>query len=188
MLKGHRSRVRALVCSANGKQLISAAIDIRVWEVASLAHLFTLVVPSEGLLASLQEIYSLAVCRVDEGFATSDTLYAGGKDHVYSWRLSAQGDDYAQVLSGGRIGKVRALACHGSVLLGGDGDGYLRAWDLTRPAAPPVVGLPDDVHTARVRAIDVDAHSNVVYTAADDRCVKVWGNAELEPERDGGFI
>ena len=167
VLKGHRGWVRALACSTDGDRLCSASRDVRVWDISTLQCLHVL---SVG-----HRIFCLAVCRVSEGCAQRDTLYAGcARGKIRSWRLSelAARDEQTGELPGRPHRAVRTLACHGPLLLCGDQSGGVRVWDMSMR---PVQGRSFDVHTAGVRAINVDALTNVVYTAADDRCVKVWG-------------
>ena len=171
-LKGHKNWVRALATSANGDLLCSAAKDVRVWDTSTLTCLHT-------LRAGGHWIFCLAVCRVSDGAAQEDTLYAGcARGRIRAWRLSELANRNAEQtgeLPGYLERRVRAMACHGSTLLCGDQAGGVAAWDLSKM---PAQGLTlDEAHTAGVRAISVDTLTNVVFTAADDRCVKVWGEA-----------
>ena len=67
---------------------------------------------------------------------------------------------------------LRAIAVNGSVLYSGGSDGKVRSWDLS--SNPPSTKLLQDQHAAAVRAIDSDPCSHVVFSAANDRTIKVW--------------
>ena len=78
--------------------------------------------------------------------------------------------------------RVRAMACHGHVLLCGDQHGHVRAWDLSKSPAQGYnlagdLAHADQAHSANVRALSVDTLTNVVYSAGDDRCVRAWAEA-----------
>ena len=167
VLKGHKWWVRALVCSADGSRLCSAARHVRVWDTETLQCLYTLYVG--------HAIYCLAVCKVDYGHAVADTLYAGcSRGKIRSWRLAdlENFDEQSGEFPAKMDRKVRALSCCGHVLLCGDQTGGVRAYDLS---TLPIQGRSLEAHTAGVRAIDFDGLTNVVFTAGDDRCVKTWG-------------
>jgi len=178
-LRGHRKWVRAVACSTNGDLLCSAAVDVRVWSTTTLECLHILKVRYSSL------IFCLAICRVTEGAAQEDTLYAGcGGGKIRAWRLNeltARKEEQTGELPGYLSRRVRAMACQGSVLLCGDQSGGVAAWDLSKLPAQGRRLEADtstgEAHVAGVRAISVDPLSNVVFTAADDRCVKVWGEA-----------
>lgn len=168
-LGGHSSWVRTVACSTNGDYLCSASKEVKVWSTDTLQCLRTLNVGRHW-------IYTLAVCRVSIDAAELDTLYAGcSKGRVRAWRLSdlAVRDEQTGELPGRLSQKVpvRAMACQGHTLLCGDQTGCVRAYDLSKR---PVQGFVLEAHNAGVRAIAVDPLTNVVYSAANDRTVKVW--------------
>jgi len=173
VLKGHGSWVRAVVCSTFGNRLCSASKNVRVWDTETKTLLQTFDVRNW--------IYCLAICRVTIGCAQRDTLYAGcGSGKIRAWKLWDNKQDQSGEFPERAERKVRALACHGHVLLCGDTGGGLMAWDLS---TKPVQGrtLDAQTHTAGVRSIAVDVLTNTVFTASDDRCIKVWGEARLDP-------
>ena len=140
----------------------------------------------------LLHLQCLAISRVDEGYAKADTLYAGcARGKIRAWHLDslgARGEEQTGEFPGRLERKVRALACAGHVLLCGDNAGHVRAWDLT--TRTPTGREVAEAHTAGVRAIAVEPISNVVYTAGDDRVVRLWGEmsateyANLQHEQD----
>jgi len=71
------------------------------------------------------------------------------------------------------------MVLHGHVLICGDHTGGLRSWDLS---TLPTRNRQLEGHTAGIRAIDVDPVTNVIFTAADDRCVKMWGEAAVQTD------
>ena len=71
--------------------------------------------------------------------------------------------------------QVRALACHGDVLVG-DNAGDLRAWDMNAVAV--LRGALSRAYC--VRAIDVDVLTHLVYTASDDRFVRFGARPNYE--------
>ena len=178
VLRGHRSWVRALTCNTDGSKLISAAKEVRVWSTQTFTLLHSLSVGGQ--------VYCLAVCRASlpTGVPLADTLFAGcSRGRVFSWKLNelnARGNDQRRESFPSHLqSKIRALTCHGHVLLIGDQAGGVRAWDLS---TVPAQGRSLDAHTAGVRDIDTDPITNLVFTAADDRCVKVWGEASFAEE------
>jgi WD40 repeat protein len=173
VLRGHRQWVRAIACSTDGDRVCSAAKDVRVWSTDTLLLLY--------VLPAGQSIYSLAISRDTAGPMPRDTLYAGCKrGKIRYWFLSDIGTNTKSDVFASRLEhKVRALACHGDVLLVGDNAGDLRAWDMSARNGPE--GRSLDAHTAGVRAIDVDILTHLVYTASDDRSIRVWGETELRP-------
>jgi F-box/WD-40 domain protein 7 len=168
ILRGHRKWVRALCCSADGSKLISAARDVKVWSTADLTLKHTLSVGAQ--------VYALAVCRVNVGMAAANTLFAGStKGRVHFWRLDElqpRGANQRGELDSGLVKKIRALSCHGHMLFCGDQAGGVCAHDIS---TLPAQRRPLEAHTAGVRAIDADPVSNLVFTAGDDRIVRVWG-------------
>ena len=172
VLKGHRNWVRALVCSPDGDLLCSAARNVRVWSTAAP---YTCL----HVLSVSSYIYCLAVSRVDVGLMERGMLYAGcAKGRVRFWKLSEvrNGNQTSGQIPSALQRKVRALAVQDHVLLCGDTAGGMQAWDMS---TNPPQGRALTAHTAGVRAIDVEQLTNMVYTAADDRCVRVWGEASM---------
>lgn len=166
VLSGHRNWVRSLACCAGGEKLCSAAKEVRVWDTTTLKLLYVLPVGDP--------IYSLAVCKVSAGVVERDTLYAGStKGRVLSWRLGDRATMCGELR--GHDGKIRALAVNKAVLYSGATDGKLRAWDLQKSPTPSrqVVG-----HTAGVRTVTADPISHSVFSASDDRTIRMW----CEPE------
>ena len=160
VLRGHRSWVRAIVCSSSGDRVCSAAKDIRIWSTETLQLL--------QLLPVGHRIYSLGMCRVSDGRAMMDTIYAGcNKGKIRSWQLGQV--TTKDCASTGEIAlpqdcRVRAIAIQGHILLCGDHSGGMRAYDLsTLPMRFKIL----DGHRAGIRAIGVDTLSNTVFSASD---------------------
>ncbi len=162
VLRGHSHWVRALECCSRGERLCSAAKEVRVWDATKLTLMYTLPVG--------EWVYSLAICRVSSGAVDRDTLYAGtSKGKIATWRLGSSASLCSE-LAVGSDGPVRALCVNKAVLYAGGSDGRLHTRDLGKGR---VTGAPA-AHTAGVRCVAVDPIAGTVYTAADDRSIRVW--------------
>mmetsp|Transcript_31082 Transcript_31082/g.75545 ORF Transcript_31082/g.75545 Transcript_31082/m.75545 type:complete len:1826 (+) Transcript_31082:341-5818(+) len=172
---GHRGAVRALVINSDCTRLCSASREVIVWDLEKQAMMHVLPVG--------RWVYSLAFSAVEDGCLDMDTLFAGcDKGLILVWKREALNktmspyDDFTHEET--KLGKIRAISVTGSILCTGWHDGMLRMYDLAEATYLKQM-RPNEYHghTAGVRAIAVDPVSQVVYTASDDRCVKVWVEA-----------
>ena len=166
VLRGHRFWVRALVMSADGRRLCSAAKDVRVWDAKTRLQLHVLPVGCW--------VYSLAVCATSMGKAQTDTLYAGCKDgKIRSWKLGqlAASESGGAGALNGHEAAVRSVATLGAVLYSGDADGVVQAWDLS---TLPTVHRTLPGHAAAVRAVAADPVTHFLYTGSEDTTIRVW--------------
>jgi WD40 repeat protein len=200
---GHTDAVKAIVFSADGKQLISGGLDrsLRVWDVATGKAL-------QQLGTHLGPISSLALSQDGQMLASGDMDSA-----VRLWTLSNRVERFADSGHNGPVEYV-AFSPDGRMLVSAGRDGTVRVWDMRSGVARRsiegehagrkcvclssdeklMIGGRDGVlwmwdradgrmvqsfraHTGGVTAIACSGDGKLLASAGEDRTIRMWDAA-----------
>ena len=162
-LYGHTQRVKAVVITPNGKQVISGSDDktLKVWNLETGEEIFTLIGHRNSQHGSIN---TLAVTP------NSKQVISGSLDDTLKvWDLETRKELFT--LTGHRK-PVNAVAVtpNGKQVISGSDDKTLKVWDLeTGEELFTLFG-----HLDEVNAVAVTPNGKQVISGSDDKTLKVW--------------
>ncbi|KAJ2925578.1 hypothetical protein H1R20_g11517, partial [Candolleomyces eurysporus] len=161
-LQGHRSWVRAVAISPDGKSIVSGSWDntIRIWDMETGAQV------GKPLLGHGDTINSVAISP-DGKFIVS-----GAEDKTIRIWDAGTGMQVGESLRGHEDWVLSVAFLHdGQHIVSGSRDKTIRIWDA---AAGTQVGVPLQGHTDWVRSVAIPPDGKLIVSGSWDRTIRIW--------------
>lgn len=113
-------------------------------------------------------------------YSPDGTHVAFGQEtgHIRLWHLGATPGEVASMQIGESDVNTVAFSPDGRTLAGGGKSNEARAWDITDPASPAEVPLPDGVFGAWVNATAFSPDGSYLVAGSSDGTLRVWNTAD----------
>jgi WD40 repeat protein len=159
VLSGHTDRIRAVIATADGRQIVSASDDrtIRVWDFDT---------GNIRCVTNTQRHWTRALASTPDG----NSLISGSDDRTLKvWDLRSGTELRTLRRHDARINSV-AVSQDGRWVFSGSDDHLVKVWDLA--SGTEVMALK--AHEAKVNAVAMGLDGKHLYSACDDFTLRAW--------------